>query len=86
MSTTTSRQQVRETILRMLSRIAPEVETDSIDDTLDLRDQLDIDSMDFLNLVIGIHKALGVEIPEADYPKLVTLDGFVDYLTTRASP
>jgi acyl carrier protein len=86
MSTTTSPQQVRETILRILGRIAPEVETDTIDGTRDLRDQLDIDSMDFLNLVIGVHKALGVEIPEADYPKLITLDGFVAYLTTRARP
>ncbi len=83
MSTTTSQQQVRETILRILNRIAPDVETDTIDGTLDLRDQLDIDSMDFLNLVIGVHKALGVEIPEADYPKLVTLDGFVNYLVPR---
>jgi acyl carrier protein len=83
MNTTTSPQQVRETIVRILSRIAPEVEIDTIDDTGDLRDQLDIDSMDFLNLVIGVHKALGVEIPEADYPKLVTLDGFVRYLVEQ---
>jgi acyl carrier protein len=85
MSTITSQQQVRETILRILGRIAPDVETETIDGTLDLRDQLDIDSMDFLNLVIGVHKALGVEIPEADYPKLVTLDGFVNYLVPRIS-
>jgi acyl carrier protein len=81
MSATISQQQVRDTILRILSRIAPEIETDAIDGAIDLRDQLDIDSMDFLNLVIGVHKALGVEIPEADYPKLVTLDGFVTYIT-----
>lgn len=53
------------------------------DSALDLRDQLDIDSMDFLNLVIGVHQALGVDIPEADYPRLVTLDGFVTYLVAR---
>jgi acyl carrier protein len=84
MSTTTSPQQVRETILQILGRIAPDVQTNEIDGALDLRDQLDIDSMDFLNLVIGVHKALGVEIPEADYPKLVTLDGFVRYVTATS--
>lgn len=83
MSTITTREHARETILQILKRIAPDVDTDTIDDTIDLRDQLDIDSMDFLNLVIGVHKALGVEIPEADYPKLVTLDGFTQYLATQ---
>ena len=45
-----------------------------------MREQLDIDSFDFLNVVIGLHEALGVDIPEADYPKLATLDGAIDYL------
>jgi acyl carrier protein len=47
------------------------------------RDQLDIDSMDFLNFVIAVHEALHVEIPEADYPKLATLNGCVEYLAAR---
>jgi acyl carrier protein len=84
MSVTTSAT-ARETILRVLSRIAPEIEPETIDSALDLRDQLDIDSMDFLNLVIGVHQALGVDIPEADYPKLVTLDGFVAYVAGRVA-
>jgi acyl carrier protein len=46
------------------------------------RDQLDIDSMDFLNFVIAVHEALHVEIPEADYPKLITLNGCVAYLVS----
>ena len=52
--------------------------------TCGLRDQLDIDSMDFLNFVIALHEELHVDIPEADYPRLQTLDDFVDYLTARA--
>ena len=80
-----TREQARETILRVLTGIAPESEPEALDDTLDLRDQLDIDSMDFLNLVIGVHETLGVDIPEADYPKLVTLDGFATYVATRAT-
>ncbi len=49
----------------------------------DLREALDIDSMDFLNFVIAIHRRLGVDIPELDYPKLVTLDGAASYLMAR---
>ena len=45
--------------------------------------QLDLDSMDFLNFVVGLHAALGVDIPEADYAKLATLDGCVEYLAAR---
>ena len=44
---------------------------------------LDIDSMDFLNFVTAIHHRLGVDIPEIDYPKLVTLDGAVHYLEAK---
>jgi acyl carrier protein len=50
-----------------------------------LREQLDIDSMDFLNFVIALHKELGVGLPEKDYPKLATLDGCVDYLASARS-
>jgi acyl carrier protein len=50
-----------------------------------LRDQLDIDSMDFLNFVIGIDEATGLDIPERDYPQLATLDGCVEYLRTRVA-
>ena len=50
---------------------------------VDFRDQLDLDSMDLLNVVIGLHAALGVEIPEADYSSLATPDGCVDYLLSK---
>lgn len=48
-----------------------------------LRDQLDIDSMDFLNFVVALHKELGVDIPEKDYKRFATIDDFVDYLQTK---
>ena len=51
--------------------------------TADLREALDIDSMDFLNFVIAVHHRLGVDIPELDYPKLVTLDGAIGYLKAK---
>jgi len=73
-------EQIRETVLRVLSRIAPEADLTRIKPTARLRDQLDIDSMDLLNFVIGMHKEFDIEIPEAEYPKLATLEGCVDYL------
>lgn len=80
MTAAASREHIRATILAVLGGIAPEIDPSMIDPEIDLRDQLDIDSMDFLNLVIGVHERLGVDIPEAHYPRLTTLDGFVDYV------
>jgi len=78
-----TKDQIRETVLRVLGQIAPEADLSQIKPNLRIRDQLDIDSMDLLNWVIGLHKELNVEIPEADYPKLATLDGCIDYLAAR---
>jgi acyl carrier protein len=72
--------EIRTVVIRCIRRVAPEVEPDEIEPTVPLRAQLDIDSMDHLNIVIGFHNELGVEIPEEDYPKLITLDGCVAYL------
>ena len=66
-----------------LGNIAPEVDLKTIDPSADLREALDIDSMDFLNFITAIHHRLGVDIPEIDYPKLVTLDGAVSYLRAK---
>ena len=76
--------EIRTTILRALSDIAPEVVLNRVDPAVDLTEQIDIDSMDFLNFVIAIDEALGVETPERDYPYLATIDGAVAYLS-RAS-
>ena len=70
-------------VLRVLGRIAPEVDPATIRPDASLREQVDIDSMDFLNFVIALHDTLGVEIPEGDYPKLATLAGCVAYLQQR---
>ena len=78
-----SESQLRETVLRVLNGIAPEVEPTSIDPAKNLRDQIDIDSVDFLNFVIGLHKELEIEIPDADAPKLGTLNGCVAYLQAK---
>ena len=80
-----SRDEIREAVLRALRRIAPEVDVDDIDPAESLRDQVDLDSMDFLNFVVGLGKELGVEVPEADYPRLATLDGCVAYLAGKTA-
>ena len=72
--------EIRQVVRRALSNVAPEVDLESIDPAKDLRDQIDIDSVDFLNFVIGLHKELGVDIPDADVAKLATLNGGVAYL------
>ncbi|MEW6544891.1 MAG: phosphopantetheine-binding protein [Nitrospirota bacterium] len=71
---------IKSTVLRVLGEIAPEADLSSLKPDVSFRDQLDIDSMDFLNFVIALHETLRVEIPEADYPKLATLNGCVEYL------
>jgi acyl carrier protein len=71
---------IRAAVLRALGGIAPEADLETLNPEVSFRDQLDIDSMDFLNFVIALHKDLGVEIPEKDYPKLTTLQGCIEYL------
>jgi acyl carrier protein len=75
--------QIKALVLTELNKIAPEVELDEIDPAVDLREQVDLDSMDLLNLAIAIHQATGVDIPEADYPQMASLNGCVAYLRSR---
>jgi acyl carrier protein len=78
-----SREQIKETIINLLGSIAPEVDYDMLDPKANLQETLDIDSFDFLNLLIGLNAALGVEIPETDYRQLVSLNNIVAYLAAR---
>ena len=66
-----------------LNNIAPEIDMSGIDPAADLREAMDIDSMDFLNFITALHRRLGIDIPEIDYPKLVTLDGAMTYLKAK---
>ena len=75
-------QEIKSLILRELKKIAPEMEAE-VDPAVDLREQIDLDSMDILNLMIAVHEATGVEIPEADYARMSTLDACVAYLRSR---
>ena len=75
--------EIKAMVLKEIRKIAPEADLDQIDPETDLREQIDLDSMDILNLAIAIHERTGIEIPEADYPKMVTLAGAIDYLRAR---
>jgi acyl carrier protein len=75
--------ELRKTVLDTLGDIAPEADLDALAPGRNLRAELDIDSMDFLNFVIALNEKLGVEIPEADYPQLITLNSAIGYLAPR---
>ena len=78
--------ELRATVLAALCRIAPEVAPAELRPDVPLRDQVDLDSMDWLNFLVALHGRLGVDIPEADYRKLVTLDDLLAYLAPRVPP
>jgi acyl carrier protein len=77
---------IRRVVVDALKRIAPEIDPESIQPGTSFRDQLDLDSMDFLNFVLAVHDRLGVDIPEVDYPQLTTLDRAVAYLASKSAP
>lgn len=70
---------------RELHRIAPEIDIDTIDRAGDLREEFDIDSMDFLNLVTALSKGLEIDIPEADYPQMASFEAMVAYLARQGA-
>ncbi len=74
---------VRTAVVAALGEIAPEVDVGAIDGGADLREEADLDSVDFMNLIVAMHASLGVEVPEADYERLGTLDGLMGYLVRR---
>ncbi len=75
----------RETVLELIGEIAPEVDMGSVPDDEDLRDAVDLDSLDFLTLVERVHEVTGVDVPENDYDQVRTLNGWAAYLAAHAS-
>ena len=76
-------QELGRIVFETLRRIAPEVEAGTLQHDVPLREQVDLDSMDWLGFLVGLHRQLGVDIPETDYAKLVTLDDLLEYLAAR---
>jgi acyl carrier protein len=77
--------EIKQTVLTLLGEIAPEADLTTIRPDRSFRDQLDIDSMDFLNFIVAVHNEFHVEVPESDYAQLVSIDGCVGYLERKLS-
>lgn len=74
---------IRTAFIEELTKIAPDLAAEDIDDADHLHDDLGLDSMDILNLVTALHHRLGIDIPEADYPKLSTLPSATAYISSE---
>ena len=75
-----NRTELRKVFVAELRRIAPELEESELKSDRPLREQVDLDSMDWLNFLVALHERLAIDIPEADYRRLATLDQALDYL------
>ncbi len=75
-----TRDDVRNAVIGILTDIAPDEDFDGLKDEEKLRDQFDLDSMDFLDIVMELRKRYNIEVPESDYENLVTMTSCIDYL------
>jgi acyl carrier protein len=82
-ASTDASQELRDVVLAALHRVAPEEQLGSIDPNAELRDQVELDSMDFLSLVDELHTRTGVDIPERDYPLITSVARCEAYLAAR---
>jgi len=78
-----TRDQVKEAIISIIQDILPDEDFAKLNPDLKLRDQIGLDSMDFLDIVMELRKRYGVEVPEGDYPRLATLTSCLDYLEPK---
>lgn len=78
-------QQLQLGVISTLKSIAPEVEEDALVADQPLRDQVDLDSMDWLNFLVGLHRKFQIEIPESDYARLRTLNDLLEYIRTKVA-
>ena len=76
-----SKEELRAVLLSVMDEVAPGCLPDEVDDDEDIREQMDLDSMDLLNIVTALHQRLGIEIPEADVEQIVTINSAVAYLS-----
>lgn len=79
-----SEEELRHIVLEELGNVAPDADLSAVAGDADIREALDIDSMDFLNFVLALHHRLGIDVPERDYPQLRNVDSSVRYLLARS--
>ena len=75
--------QVQQIVIDIINEIAPDEDTTGLEAEVNLRDQMDLDSMDFLDIVMELRKQHGIEVPEVEYPALASLNSCSDYLTPK---
>lgn len=78
-----TRDEVRDAIIEIINDILPEGDCSEVNPDEKLRDQLDLDSMDFLDIVMELRKQYKIQIPEEDYPKLASLSSCIEYLSPK---
>ena len=78
--------EIKKILLDIIIEIDDELDTGNIDPARPLRDQLDLDSMDFLDIVMALRKRYQIQIPEEDYPQLATINSSIAYLKPRLTP
>lgn len=78
-----TKEEISQSIIDIINDILPEGDCSEVDPEVRLRDQLDLDSMDFLDIVMELRKQYSVEVPEEDYPKLATLNSCIEYLEPK---
>lgn len=78
-----TKDQIRQAILDIIADIAPDEDLSNVKDDVRLREQLDLDSMDFLDIVMELRKRYNVEVPEADYMQLASLASSAAYLEPK---
>jgi acyl carrier protein len=78
-----TKDETKQVVLDIIADIAPDEDLSNLKPDIRLRDQMQLDSMDFLDIVMELRKRHNIEVPEADYPQLATLDSCAEYLTPK---
>ncbi len=78
-----TKEETKQVVLDIIADVAPDEDLSSIKPDVRLRDQLELDSMDFLDIVMELRKRHNIEVPEAEYPQLASLDSCAEYLTPK---
>jgi acyl carrier protein len=78
-----TKEETKQVVIDIIADIAPDEDLSNLKPDVRLRDQLELDSMDFLDIVMELRKQHGIEVPEADYPQLASLDSCAEYLTPK---
>ncbi|MGA2670276.1 MAG: acyl carrier protein [Dehalococcoidia bacterium] len=78
-----TKEQIKATILEIIAQIIPDEDLSNLKGDIPIREQVELDSMDFLDIIMELRKRYGIEVPESDYVQLATLDGSAAYLEPR---